>query len=69
MEQEQKATITIDDKNYVVEDLSEKAQYCIAQIQDLQQQETSAKARLDQIQVAAQGFTDILKSELPTDGE
>ena len=65
MEQQEKATITIDDKNYVVEDLSEKAQYCIAQVQDLRQQETAAKARLDQLQVAAQGFTNILKEELP----
>lgn len=69
MENQEPQTISIDDKQYVVTDLSEKAQYCIAQVQDLQQQETSTKARLDQIQVAAKGFTDILKSELPADAE
>lgn len=69
MENQESQTITIDDKQYVVSDLSEKAQYCIAQVQDLQQQETSTKARLDQIQVATKGFTDILKSELPADAE
>ena len=44
MENQESQTITIDDKQYVVSDLSEKAQYCIAQVQDLQQQETAAKA-------------------------
>lgn len=62
-------TINIDGKDYTVSDLSEKAQYCIAQIQDLQNQESLSKSRLDQIQVALQGFTGILKEELPVEGE
>lgn len=57
-------TITIDDKKYIIEDLSEKARYCIIQIQDLQQQLKAARAKVDQLSVAEKGFMDMLKQEI-----
>ena len=66
--------LTLNDKNYVIEDLSDQAKYCVAQIQDLDQQISQLKARLDQLEVAKRGFTDLLteeveKPEEPVEGE
>ena len=66
---EEKPTLVFDDKNYVIEDLSEKAQYLVTQLQDLAQQGNAARARLDQIEVARGGFTDMLREELEGGGE
>jgi len=64
-------TITFNDKEYKVDELSEKAKYIISQISDLQQQGSQSRARLDQIEVATRGFTDLLGKELeaPLEGE
>ena len=51
-----KPTLTFNDKNYVIEDLSDEARYIVAQLQDLQGQESQTAARLDQIKVATDGF-------------
>ena len=69
-----KPVLTLNDKNYVIEDLSDQAKYCVAQIQDLEQQIGQSKARLDQLEVAKKGFTDLLTSEVekpeePAEGE
>lgn len=69
---QEKPTLVFDDNNYVIEDLSEKAQYLVGQLQDLAQQGNSTRARLDQIEVARVGFTDMLREELaaePAEGE
>ena len=59
-----KPVLTLNDKNYVIEDLSDQAKYCVAQIQDLDQQISQLKARLDQLEVAKRGFTDLLTQEV-----
>jgi len=61
---QEKPTLVFDDNNYVIEDLSDKAQYIVGQLQDLAQQGNATRARLDQIEVARQGFTDMLREEL-----
>ena len=69
---QEKPTLVFDDNNYVIEDLSEKAQYIVGQLQDLAQQANSTRARLDQIEVARSGFTNMLRAELtaePAEGE
>lgn len=63
-QQEQQATITLDDQNYVVADLPQGAQYCLGQIQDLQQQANAARARVDQLAMAEQGFMNALREEI-----
>jgi outer membrane murein-binding lipoprotein Lpp len=64
-------TLSMNDKEYKVEDLSEKAKYLISQLQDMQGQENQARARIDQIQVGITGFTNLLQQELenPDDDE
>ena len=54
---EQQAKIKIDEKEYVIEDLSERAKYCVAQIQDLQKQAS-------QLEMANNGFLQALKDEI-----
>jgi hypothetical protein len=69
---EEKPTLVFEDNNYVIEDLSEKAQYLVGQLQDLAQQANATRARLDQVEVARTGFTDMLREELaadPAEGE
>ena len=69
---QEKPTLVFDDNNYGFEDLSEKAQYIVGQLQDLAQQGNATRARLDQIEVARSGFTEMLREELaaePAEGE
>ena len=64
METQEKQTITIDEKSYVVEDLPDGAKYCLQQIQDLQQQMAATRARLDQLGMAERGFVEAMKEEI-----
>ena len=62
-------TISMNDKEYKVEDLSDKSKYLITQLQDMQTQESQARARIDQIQVGITGFTNLLQQELENPDE
>ena len=56
--------LTFDDKDYVIDNLSDTAKYFVTQLQDLSRQEAETKARLDQVTVAQKGFQDLLREEL-----
>jgi len=62
-----KATLNFNDKNYIIEDMSDQARYIVAQLQDLQSQEGQMKAKLDQITVAAEGFKNLLTKQIEED--
>ena len=62
-----KPTLQLNDKNYIIEDLSDQARYLVAQLQDLKQQEALQKARLDQDVVAAEGFKSMLENQIAED--
>ena len=64
VETKEKPVLTFDDKDYVIDNLSDTAKYFVTQLQDLAQQEAQAKARLDQVTVAQKGFQDLLREEL-----
>ena len=57
-------TITMDDKEYRLDEVTDKAKYLVEQVQDMQAQANQTRARLDQIEVGIQGFTGLLKEEL-----
>ena len=57
-------TISMNDKEYKVDDLSDKAKYLVSQVQDMQTQANQTRAKLDQIQVGITGFTNLLQQEL-----
>ena len=63
----EKPTLVFNDKNYIIEDMSDKAQYLIAQLQDLNAQKQQTAARLDQISVGIDGFTGLLTKQLEED--
>ena len=62
-----KPTLNFEDKNYVIEDMSDQARYIVAQLQDLRAQESQHKAKLDQITVATEGFKDLLRKQIAED--
>ena len=63
-EVQEKPTLVLDGESHIIEDLSDKAKYLVGQLQDLQQQANQTAARADQIEVARQGFTTLLKEEI-----
>ena len=66
-------TISMNDKEYKVDELSDKAKYLVSQVQDMQTQGNQTRAKLDQIEVGIRGFTNLLQEELenpaPAEGE
>jgi len=63
--------ININGEEYNYDDLSDTVKYCIAQINDLRTQLDAAKARVDQLNMAHDGFLNLLKIEMekPQEGE
>ena len=66
MTEETKPQLILDDKSYDMDSLSEQEKHLIAQIQDLTAQITNLRARLQQLEVAKEAFTSMLKSSLET---
>lgn len=64
MTDQQNNVITIDGTEYNYDDLSENTKYCIAQINDLRGQLDAARARVDQLNMAHDGFLNLLKLEM-----
>jgi len=63
-EVQEKASLVFDDKEYIIEDLSDTAKYMVSQIQDLNAQIIQVKGKLDQLEVAKRGFTEMLGTEI-----
>ena len=63
--------VTIDGVEYNYDELSDGVKYCIAQINDLRAQLDASKARTDQLNMAHDGFINLLKLEMekPKEGE
>jgi len=64
MAEEKKATITIDDKEYTEDELTDEQNAIINHIKSLQQKIASAQFNMDQLQVGRQAFVDMLKKSL-----
>ena len=61
---DQPTTLSFNDVEYNVDELSQKAKYLVSQVQDMQTQANQTRAKLDQIEVGIQGFTGLLQKEL-----
>ena len=70
---DQPTTLTFNEVDYNIEDLTDKAKYILSQIQDMQMQANQTRAKLDQIEVGLRGFSGLLEQELenpaPVEGE
>jgi len=66
---EEKKVITIDDIEYIEDQLSDEAKVCINHLGSLDQKIGSAQFNLTQLQVGRQAFMDMLKASLNSDKE
>jgi hypothetical protein len=64
MGKEKKTPITIDGKEYIYEELSEKQQLLVNHVEDLSRKIRSAEFNLDQLLVGKNAFIEKLKEEL-----
>ena len=56
--------LILDDKKYLIENLSEMGKYLVQNLQDVGQQLQSAQMRIDQLNMAKEGLTAKLKEEV-----
>ena len=62
---DKKATpITIDDKEYTLEDMTDQQQMFVRHISDLERKISSAQFSVDQMRVGRDGFINLLKQSL-----
>jgi hypothetical protein len=64
MAKEKTATITLDDKEYTEDQLTDEQKMMVNHINSLQQKITSAEFNLDQLRVGQKAFIEMLKSSL-----
>ena len=64
---DQEPVLMLNDKKYIISDLSDEAKYCVAQLQSIQNQIGNSQASLDQLQMASIGFTDKLTELVESD--
>tara|TARA_Y100001972_G_C7412672_1_gene213706 strand:+ start:49 stop:300 length:252 start_codon:yes stop_codon:yes gene_type:complete len=61
--------LVLDDKKYIIDELSDMAKYIIQNIQDIENQLRSAQMRIDQLNMAKEGMTAKLKEEVQSTDE
>ena len=69
VEQQEEPVLMLDDKKYVISELSDEAKYLVACLNSLAQKRQNFQMELDQISVASEGFTTKLKEVLETPPE
>ena len=57
---DQEPVLVLNDKKYIINDLSDEAKGCIVQIQSVQTQMNQTQASFEQLQMAFNGFNDTL---------
>jgi len=61
--------LVLDDKKYVISELSDEAKYLVACLNSLSQKQQNFQMELDQVKVASEGFTNRLKEAVEKDPE
>lgn len=61
--------ITIDDKEYEADDLSDEVKYMIAQVRDIDAKVANLKFQIDQLIVAKDAFSGAIVESLKEDAE
>lgn len=64
MGQDKKTPISLDGKEYVLEDMTQEQQMMVNHIADLDRKLDSARFNLDQLSVGKQAFIEMLKKSL-----
>ena len=66
-EKEQKPVLTFDDKEYIIEDMTDEQKVILNHINDLQNKMNSMQFNLDQISVGKDAFIEKLRESLAED--
>ncbi len=66
---DQEPVLVLNDKKYIISDLSEEAKYCVVQLQNIQDQINRTRTTLDQLQMAFEGFSTKLSGFVENDAE
>mgnify|MGYP000644590758 FL=1 len=61
---EEVKTVTLNDTQYNVDDMSERGQYIVAQLGEIQEETQELKFKLDRLEVARKGFVQLLSAEV-----
>ena len=61
VQEQQEPVLMLDDKKYVISELSDEARYIVACLNSLTAKKQNLQMELDQINVASEGFTSRLK--------
>jgi len=61
---EEVKTVTLNDTQYNVDDMSERGQYIVAQLGEIQTETQELKFKLDRLEVARKGFVELLSAEV-----
>ena len=69
MGKDKKTPITINDKEYIVEDMTAEQQTMVNHIADLERKLNTAKFNLDQLRVGRDAFVNLLTSKLAEEEE
>jgi len=57
-------TVTLNDTQYNVDDMSDKGKYLVSQLRDIGKEVQEAKFQLDRLEVARAGFVELLQAEV-----
>ena len=63
-QQQQQAKVTLDEKDYIVEDMTPEGQYLVQLLASLSQKEGNLAMEMDQVLAAKSALTDKLREEL-----
>ncbi len=61
---EEVKTVTLNDTQYNVDDMSDRGQYIVAQLGEIQTETQELKFKLDRLEVARKGFVELLSAEV-----
>jgi|TARA_R100001594_G_scaffold31369_2_gene58489 hypothetical protein len=68
-EKEQKPVLNLDDKEYVIEDMTDEQKMMVNHINDLQNKQNTNTFMADQLQVGKEAFINMLRTSLETETE
>jgi hypothetical protein len=63
-EQKEKPVLNLDDKEYVIEDMTDKQKMMVNHINDLQNKQNTNAFMADQLQVGKEAFINLLRASL-----
>jgi len=67
-DKKEKPVLSLDNKEYVIEDMTDEQKMMVNHINDLQNKQNTNQFMADQLQVGKEAFINMLKSSLEEDG-